>query len=112
MAARNPGPTLHLTPLGFQSFNQQSVKDFALRRAFAEGEVNTRVYKAIYETIGVRGRIPVNRTIGQGRIRLRCISGGVAGGFGRWSQVSRHGFHQMHKEGWLLKYGLDPHRFH
>ena len=112
MSARNPGPVMHQTPVGFPSFHKGMVKDYAVRRAFAEGEVNTRVYKAIYETLGVRGRIFVNQQVGRARIRLRCIHGGRSGGFSRWSQMSRHGFHQVHREGWFLKYGLDPGRFH
>lgn len=112
MSARNPGPVLHHTPFGFQSFNHKSVKDFAVRRVFAEGEVNTRVYKAIFETLGVKGKIDANKQVGQARIRLRCIHGGRSHGFSRWMQLSRHGFHQAHREGWFLKYGLDPHRAH
>jgi ribosomal protein S14 len=112
MSARNPGPILHHTPLGFQSFQRHSVKDYAVRRAFAESEVNTRVYKAVFETFGVKGRIQVNKEVGRSRIRLRCIHGSRSAGFSRWMQMSRHGFHQSYREGWLLKYGLDPNRMH
>ena len=110
MASRNPGPVLHKAAIGFPSFNAKTGKDAAVRRAFSEGEINTRIYKSIFETLGVTGKILINQKVGQNRIKLRCIQTGKAGGFGRWSQLSRHGFRQIHDEGWLLKYGLDPHR--
>ncbi|CAK8997084.1 unnamed protein product [Durusdinium trenchii] len=61
MAARIPGPFLQQTPIGFPSYCRFMNRDWMARKAFEKSEVNTRVYKAIYENFGVRGKIPINR---------------------------------------------------
>eukprot|EP00928_Gymnodinium_smaydae_P035411 TRINITY_DN24927_c0_g1_i1.p2 TRINITY_DN24927_c0_g1~~TRINITY_DN24927_c0_g1_i1.p2 ORF type:complete len:113 (-),score=13.37 TRINITY_DN24927_c0_g1_i1:63-401(-) len=112
MTARNPGPFLQQTPIGFPSFYKQANRDWMARKAFMNSEVNTRVYKAVYENMGVRGAIPVNQHVGRNRIRLRGITEGNARGNFRWTKMNQYGFKQVYREGWLIKYGLDPERFH
>mmetsp|Transcript_33110 Transcript_33110/g.50029 ORF Transcript_33110/g.50029 Transcript_33110/m.50029 type:complete len:113 (-) Transcript_33110:166-504(-) len=112
MAARNPGPFLQQTPLGFPSFNQRVVRDAKARKAFRESEVNTRIYKAIYENVGLRGDIPINKYVGRNRIRVRGITEGSGRGARRWTQMNKWGFSQAWREGWFQKYGIDPDRFH
>ena len=112
MTARNPGPFLQQTPIGFPSYNRKMNVDWMARKAFAQNEVNGRVYKAIYENIGVKGSIPENKQVGRNRIRLRDIHNGYARGNFRWTKMNRHGFMQTMREGWLIKYGYDPDRFH
>ncbi|CAE7210465.1 pis1 [Symbiodinium sp. CCMP2456] len=80
MAARNPGPFLQQTPVGFPSYTHHIRRDWLARKAFEKSEVNTRVYKAIYENMGVRGSIPINKYVGRNRIRLRGITEGFARG--------------------------------
>ncbi|SBT43154.1 mitochondrial ribosomal protein S14 precursor [Plasmodium ovale wallikeri] len=60
MAARNPGPYLNQVPLGFPSYNRKVFRDILARRAFMESEVNTRVYKNIFENLGFKGQIRIN----------------------------------------------------
>ncbi|CAK0867791.1 unnamed protein product [Prorocentrum cordatum] len=55
MAARIPGPFLQQTPIGFPSYCRRANRDWGPRKLFQKSEVNTRIYKAIYENIGVRG---------------------------------------------------------
>eukprot|EP00927_Polykrikos_kofoidii_P052926 TRINITY_DN46994_c0_g1_i1.p2 TRINITY_DN46994_c0_g1~~TRINITY_DN46994_c0_g1_i1.p2 ORF type:complete len:113 (-),score=8.64 TRINITY_DN46994_c0_g1_i1:66-404(-) len=112
MAARNPGPFLQQTPIGFPSYYKNISKDWMARKAFMNSEVNTRVYKAVYENMGVKGGIPMNKNVGRNRIRMRGITEGAARGNLRWTQMNKHGWNQTWREGWLMKYGLDPDRFH
>jgi len=112
MTSRNPGPFLHQTPLGFPSYSRKMVNDHMARRVFEENETNGRVYKAIYENMGVKGRVEMNRVYGRNRIRLRCIHSGYGRGNFRYSLMSKHGFSQVWREGWLVKYGYDPDRAH
>ncbi|CAK8997086.1 unnamed protein product [Durusdinium trenchii] len=110
MAARIPGPFLQQTPIGFPSYCRFMNRDWMARKAFEKSEVNTRVYKAIYENFGVRGKIPINRFVGRNRIRLRGITEGYNRGAKRWTCMNKHGFMMMYREGWLVKYGWDPDR--
>mmetsp|Transcript_13128 Transcript_13128/g.29877 ORF Transcript_13128/g.29877 Transcript_13128/m.29877 type:complete len:113 (+) Transcript_13128:60-398(+) len=112
MAARNPGPYLQQTPIGFPSYTRMMHRDWMARKAFQNSEVNTRVYKAIYENSGVKGRIPENKHVGRNRIRNRSITDGHARGVLSWTRLHKHGWMQIYREGWLLKYGLDPDRNH
>ena len=112
MSARNPGPYMQQTPLGFPSYCRRMNKDGNARKAFQQQEVNQRVYKAVYENLGVRPKIEDNRHTGRMRIHLRDIHNGYARGTFRWTLMSKHGFMQTYREGWLLKYGLDPDRRH
>ncbi|CAJ1327969.1 unnamed protein product [Effrenium voratum] len=112
MAARNPGPFLQQTPVGFPSYCRHITRDWMARKAFEKSEVNTRVYKSIYENMGVRGAIPINKYVGRNRIHLRGITEGYARGNKRWTHMNKHGFSQLYREGWLIKYGYDPDRYH
>eukprot|EP00448_Togula_jolla_P021980 CAMPEP_0170576768 /NCGR_PEP_ID=MMETSP0224-20130122/4567_1 /TAXON_ID=285029 /ORGANISM="Togula jolla, Strain CCCM 725" /LENGTH=112 /DNA_ID=CAMNT_0010899629 /DNA_START=54 /DNA_END=392 /DNA_ORIENTATION=+ len=112
MAARNPGPFLQQLPIGFPSYARLMVRDWMARKAFEKSEVNTRVYKAVYENMGVRGSIPANKAVGRNRIRMRGINEGYAHGNLRWTHMNKHGMMQTYREGWLLKYGLNPGRAH
>ncbi|EER00222.1 conserved hypothetical protein [Perkinsus marinus ATCC 50983] len=78
MAARNPGPTLQAAPLGLPTFRRRNLKDHMARLAFKDSEVNTRVYKVVYENLGVFGRIDANKMVGKNRIRNRDIQVGHA----------------------------------
>jgi ribosomal protein S14 len=112
MSARNPGPKIQRMPLGFSSFSPRVLRDQQRRRAFFDSEVNTRIYKAIYESLGVKGRIPFNRKISESKINLRCIHGGATNGVNRYTNMSRFAMQQAQQEGWLFKYGYVPDRFH
>eukprot|EP00929_Paragymnodinium_shiwhaense_P016058 TRINITY_DN12419_c0_g1_i2.p2 TRINITY_DN12419_c0_g1~~TRINITY_DN12419_c0_g1_i2.p2 ORF type:complete len:114 (+),score=14.69 TRINITY_DN12419_c0_g1_i2:107-448(+) len=113
MAARNPGPFLQQTPIGFPSYTKYITRDWMARKAFQKSEVNTRVYKAVYENIGgLKGTIPINKHVGRNRIRMRGMTEGYGRGNHRWTHLNKHGFSQVYREGWLIKYGLDPDRFH
>mmetsp|Transcript_62897 Transcript_62897/g.149927 ORF Transcript_62897/g.149927 Transcript_62897/m.149927 type:complete len:113 (-) Transcript_62897:20-358(-) len=112
MAARNPGPYLQQTPIGFPSYTRMMHRDWMARKAFQKNEVNTRVMKAIYENMGVKGPIPENKHVGRNRIRLRSITDGEGRGVLRWTKMNKHGLMQTYREGWLIKYGLDPNRAH
>lgn len=63
MAARDPGPYLNQVPLGFPSYNRNVYRDILARRAFMESEVNTRVYKNIFENLGFKGHIRINNKV-------------------------------------------------
>ena len=112
MASRNPGPHIQRMPLGFQSYSPRVLRDQQRRRAFFDSEVNTRIYKAIYESFGVKGKINFNKKIGETKINLRCIHGGATNGVNRYTNMSRFGMLQAQQEGWLFKYGYIPDRFH
>mmetsp|Transcript_60442 Transcript_60442/g.118984 ORF Transcript_60442/g.118984 Transcript_60442/m.118984 type:complete len:113 (+) Transcript_60442:83-421(+) len=112
MAARNPGPFLHQTPIGFPSYSAAVARDWKARKAFQHNEVNGRVYKAIYENMGIRGSMPLMKYVGRNRIRMRGMTEGYPRGNFRWTHLNKHGFSQIYREGWLIKYGLDPDRFH
>ena len=47
MSARNPGPYIQLSPLGFPTYKKKIVKDWTARQLFKQNEVNTRVYKYV-----------------------------------------------------------------
>eukprot|EP00392_Amoebophrya_sp_AT5.2_P014597 g14758.t1 len=110
MSSRNPGPYMQQTPMGFPSYCRRMNKDGDARKAFMQNEVNGRVYKAVYETLGVKGRILENKHVGRNRPHLRCIHNGYSRANFRWTLMTKHGFMQAWREGWLLKYGLDPDR--
>merc|ERR1719374_487297 len=112
MTARNPGPFLQQTPIGFPSYCRNMNRDWMRRKAFQNNEVNLRVMKSIYENVGVRGRIDSAKISGRGKIHLRGITEGYGKGVQRWTKMNKHGFMQTWREGWFVKYGLDPHRFH
>ncbi len=112
MSSRNPGPQIQRMPLGFSSFSPRVLRDQQRRRAFFDSEVNTRIYKAVYESLGVKGKINWNKKVGETKINLRCIHGGATNGVNRYTNMSRFGMLQAQQEGWLLKYGYVPDRFH
>mmetsp|Transcript_15875 Transcript_15875/g.35359 ORF Transcript_15875/g.35359 Transcript_15875/m.35359 type:complete len:122 (-) Transcript_15875:138-503(-) len=112
MAARNPGPFLQKAPMGFMSYDRKCIRDFWARKAYTRHEVNHRIFKYTYDNFGVRGTIPWALYVNRARIRRRCIQVGNQHRVLNWSQMSRHGFHQAMREGWLLKYGLDYERAH
>lgn len=84
MSARNPGPYMQQVPIGFPSYCRKMNKDGDARKAFMNSEINGRVYKCIYENLGVKGRIVENRHVGRNRINLRDIHNGYARGNFRW----------------------------
>eukprot|EP00922_Rhytidocystis_sp_ex-Travisia-forbesii_P021772 GHVS01031887.1.p1 GENE.GHVS01031887.1~~GHVS01031887.1.p1 ORF type:complete len:100 (-),score=3.65 GHVS01031887.1:351-650(-) len=98
MAARNPGPYLNQCPLGFPPYKRLCQRDWAARRAFADAEVNTRVYRNVYENLGYRGPIHANAKVGVTRIRLRCIQGGYGRGVYRFTRMARMQFFQTQRE--------------
>mmetsp|Transcript_99021 Transcript_99021/g.295806 ORF Transcript_99021/g.295806 Transcript_99021/m.295806 type:complete len:113 (+) Transcript_99021:80-418(+) len=112
MAARNPGPFIHMCPVGFPSYCRHMNRDWKARKAFEKAEVNGRVVKSIYDNMGIRGSNPINKYTGRNRIRMRSITDGFAHGNYRYTKMNKHGFMQVWREGWLIKYGLDPDRFH
>lgn len=112
MSARNPGPKIQQMPLGFPSYSPRVLRDQKHRRAFFDSEVNTRIYKSVYESFGVKGRIDFNKKVSQSKINLRCIHGGASNGISRFTHMSRFGMLQAQQEGWLFKYGYVPDRFH
>mmetsp|Transcript_97300 Transcript_97300/g.168638 ORF Transcript_97300/g.168638 Transcript_97300/m.168638 type:complete len:113 (+) Transcript_97300:124-462(+) len=112
MTSRNPGPFLQQTPIGFPSYHRHMTRDWMARKAFQKSEVNTRVYKAIYENVGVRGEIRANKSVGRNRIKLRGITEGYSRANLRWTHLNKHGFSQIWREGWLIKYGYDPDKVH
>ncbi|SBT78462.1 mitochondrial ribosomal protein S14 precursor, putative [Plasmodium ovale] len=111
MAARNPGPYLNQVPLGFPSYNRKVFRDILARRAFMESEVNTRVYKNIFENLGFKGQIRINNKVGVNRIRMRCIQGGYSRGIYKFTRMAKMAFFQTAREGWLKKYGYRPDLF-
>eukprot|EP01066_Platyproteum_vivax_P006634 Platyproteum_vivax@DN2387_c0_g1_i1.p1 len=112
MAARNPGPIIQQTPIGFASFCNHMVRDWATRAVFYESEVNTRVYKNVYANCGVKGPIKINKNVGRCRIKLRDITNGNPRALYRYTHMTKHGFAQTWREGWLQKYGYFAHTSH
>eukprot|EP00920_Eleutheroschizon_duboscqi_P009319 GHVT01021292.1.p1 GENE.GHVT01021292.1~~GHVT01021292.1.p1 ORF type:complete len:113 (+),score=1.53 GHVT01021292.1:149-487(+) len=111
MAARNPGPYLNQAPLGFPKYNRWVRRDWLARQAFKESEVNTRVYKTVFETLGWRCPIPIDQKTGRQTVRMRCIQGAYPRGIYRYTRMAKMQFFQASREGWLHKYGLQPGKF-
>lgn len=105
MAARNPGPILNPIPIGIARFKNKTQRQWVARRLFMESEVNTRVYKNVFRTLGLSGNIDINAKVGRSNVNLRCVSTGYPNMVNRYSRMARHSFYQSVQEGWLHKYG-------
>eukprot|EP00388_Colpodella_angusta_P001679 GDKJ01005168.1.p1 GENE.GDKJ01005168.1~~GDKJ01005168.1.p1 ORF type:complete len:113 (+),score=5.43 GDKJ01005168.1:42-380(+) len=111
MAARNPGPILNPIPIGIARFKNTQQRQWVARRLFMESEVNTRVYKNVFRTLGLTGNIDVNRKIGRSNINMRCVTTSYQTMVHRSTRLARHTFYQAVQEGWLQKYGHMRYKF-
>mmetsp|Transcript_16244 Transcript_16244/g.32921 ORF Transcript_16244/g.32921 Transcript_16244/m.32921 type:complete len:113 (+) Transcript_16244:513-851(+) len=111
MTARFPGPRTQHTPIGFPPFNKHMQRDSNARVAFREGEVNNRIYKNVWETVGFKGKVYLNKKIGKNRIKIRDIGAGYSHGIDGWTRMMKMSFYQCQREGWMKMYGLVKHKF-